>query len=384
MRSDTQKRVQEGCLWAVFHTHCEIYRKMRDCIIPSDNVFEKLLKGGVIRTGDGICILTEALCVWKSGPSERKPPMNINQLKYVLTIAASSSMREASTKLYLSQPALSASVREPEEELGILIFERSNKGVFLTNEGREFLSYAKKAVGQYAILEDRYLSRDSDRERFSVSTQHYNFAIKAFAQVIRQMRPERFVFSIHETKTKLVLEDVNRLKSEVGVLAFSGSNEAVMKKLFRDYHLAFTPLMRRETYVYVWNNHPLVGRAEVSIREMQEYPCVSFDQSSEGVFYLTEEAMADYPFDRLIKSEDRATSMELIAQLGGYSIGSGMLSGDDAILQGLTAIKLKEEDPLLIGYITRKSSLLSGYGENYVKELLKYREITNTEEGTDG
>ena len=384
MRSDTQKRVQEGCPRAVYHTHCEIYRKMRDCIIPSENVFEKQLKGGVIRTGDGICILTEALCVWKSGPSERKPPMNINQLKYVLTIAASSSMREASTKLYLSQPALSASVREPEEELGILIFERSNKGVFLTDEGREFLSYAKKAVGQYAILEDRYLSRDSGRERFSVSTQHYNFAIKAFAQVIRQMRPERFVFSIHETKTKRVLEDVNRLKSEVGVLAFSGSNEAVMKKLFRDYHLAFTPLMRRETYVYVWNNHPLVGRAEVSIREMQEYPCVSFDQSSEGVFYLTEEAMADYPFDRLIKSEDRATSMELIAQLGGYSIGSGMLSGDDAILQGLTAIKLKDEDPLLIGYITRKGSLLSVYGENYVKELLKYREITNTEEGTDG
>ena len=310
--------------------------------------------------------------------------MNINQLNYVLTIAASSSMREASTKLYLSQPALSASVRELEEELGILIFERSNKGVFLTDEGREFLSYAKKAVGQYAILEDRYLSRDSGRERFSVSTQHYNFAIKAFAQVIRQMQPERFVFSIHETKTRQVLEDVNRLKSEVGVLAFSGSNEAVMKKLFRDYHLEFTPLMRRETYVYVWNNHPLVGRAEVSIREMQEYPCVSFDQSSEGDFYLTEEAMADYPFDRLIKSEDRATSMELIAQLGGYSIGSGMLSDDDAILQGLTAIKLKEEDPLLIGYITRKGSLLSVYGENYVKELLKYREITNMEEGTDG
>lgn len=284
--------------------------------------------------------------------------MNINQLKYVLTIAASSSMREASTKLYLSQPALSASVRELEEELGILIFERSNKGVFLTDEGREFLSYAKKAVGQYAILEDRYLSRDSGRERFSVSTQHYNFAIKAFAQVIWQTRPERFVFSIHETKTRQVLEDVNRLKSEVGVLAFSGSNEAVMKKLFRDYQLEFTPLMRRETYVYVWNDHPLVGRAEVSIREMQEYPCVSFDQSSEGDFYLTEEAMADYPFDRLIKSEDRATSMELIAQLGGYSIGSGMLSGDDAILQGLTAIKLKEEDPLLIGYITRKGSLV--------------------------
>ena len=123
--------------------------------------------------------------------------MNINQLKYVLEVANSSSMREASTKLYVSQPALSAGIRELEEELGILIFERTNKGVSLTDEGREFIDYAKKAVGQYAILEDRYLSRDSDKERFSVSTQHYNFAAKAFAEVIKRIDPKKFIFSIH-------------------------------------------------------------------------------------------------------------------------------------------------------------------------------------------
>ncbi|MBO4284578.1 MAG: LysR family transcriptional regulator, partial [Clostridia bacterium] len=134
--------------------------------------------------------------------------MNINQLKYVLEVAGSSSMREASTKLYVSQPALSASIRELEEELGILIFERTNKGVSLTEEGREFIDYAKKAVGQYSILEDRYLSRDSDKERFSVSTQHYNFAMRAFTDVIKRLKPEKYVFSIHETKTKEVLDDV--------------------------------------------------------------------------------------------------------------------------------------------------------------------------------
>jgi len=101
--------------------------------------------------------------------------MNINQIKYVLTIANSSSIREAATKLFVSQPALSASVHDLEDELGILIFERTSKGISLTEEGREFIEYAKKAVGQYEILEDKFLSQNKDKERFSVSTQHYNF-----------------------------------------------------------------------------------------------------------------------------------------------------------------------------------------------------------------
>jgi len=301
--------------------------------------------------------------------------MNINQLKYVLEVAGSSSMREASTKLYVSQPALSASIHDLEEEIGILIFERTNKGISLTDEGREFLSYAKKAVGQYEILEERYLSRDSDKEHFSVSTQHYNFAIKAFADVIRKMEPDKFIFSIHETKTKEVLEDVRSLKSEVGIVSFSGSNEALIKKLFRDYQLDFVPLMRRDTYVYVWGSHPFAARDKVSIDEMSDYPCVSFDQSDDDNFYLTEEAMADYAFDKMIRSDDRATTMEIIAELNGYSIGSGMLSGTNAILQGLVAIKLKEEDPLTIGYITRKGSAMSAYGRKYLEELMKYKEL---------
>ncbi|MCR5792541.1 MAG: LysR family transcriptional regulator [Lachnospiraceae bacterium] len=300
--------------------------------------------------------------------------MNINQIKYVLEVSVSSSMREAATKLYVSQPALSNSIRELEEELGILIFERTNKGITLTDAGREFITYAKKAVGQYEILENRYLAKDSDKKHFSVSTQHYNFAIKAFTELIKENEPDKYVFSIHETKTKDVLEDVRSMKSEVGVISFSGANEGVLKKLFKDYQLEFTPLMKRETYIYVWEDHAFAGRKEISIEELSDYPCITFDQSDDSNFYLTEEAMADYDFKKLIKSDDRATSMELIADLHGYSIGSGMLSGEDVILKGLVDIKLKEEDPLIIGYIVRKGSTMSAYGNAYVEKLLKYKE----------
>ena len=301
--------------------------------------------------------------------------MNITQIKYVLEIAASSSMREAATRLYVSQPALSASIRELEDELGILIFDRTNKGISLTDEGREFLVYAKKAVGQYEILEDRYLSRDGGKERFSVSTQHYNFAIKAFTDVIKKNYPDKFVFSIHETKTKEVLEDERTLKSEVGIISFSRASEDVIRKLFKSYQLEFVPLMRRETYIYVWKDHEFAGRKEISIEELSNYPCITFDQSDDSNLYLNEEALADYDFKKMIKSDDRATTMEIIATLHGYSIGSGMLADDDAILKGMVSIKLKEEDPLIIGYITRNGSAMSVYAKAYVEELLKYKEL---------
>ena len=301
--------------------------------------------------------------------------MNINQLKYVLEVSNSSSMREAATRLFISQPALSSSISELEDELGILIFERTNKGISLTDEGREFLTYVKRTVGQYEILEDRYLSADSDKERFSVSAQHFNFALKAFTKVIKKKKPERYVFAIHETKTKDVLEDVRSLKSEVGIISFSKGSEDVIKKLFKDYNLEFTPLMIRETYAYVWKNHKFAKRKEISLDELRDYPCVSFDQGEDSRHYLTEEAMADYDFPKMIKSDDRATSMEIIAELQGYSIGSGMLAGDEAILEGMVSIKLKEDDPLTIGYIVRRDSTVSLYGKAYIDELLKYKEI---------
>lgn len=301
--------------------------------------------------------------------------MNINQMKYVIEVANSTSMREAASKLFVSQPALSSSVRELEEELGIIIFDRTNKGIRLTDEGRDFLNYAKKAVAQYQIVEDRYIGKHKGSEIFSVSTQHYSFAIKSFTNMLKRFELDKYNFSIHETRTNEVLDNVRDLKSEVGIVSYSGANKTLIKKLIKEYKLEFEPLMQRETYVYVWENHKLAKRKEISLSELDQYPCVSFDQSDDSNFYLTEEAMADYDFKKTIKSDDRATTMELMADLGAYSIGSGMLAEEDAILKGMVSIKLKEEDPLIIGYIVRKGAQLSKYGQAYVEELLKYKEL---------
>ena len=300
--------------------------------------------------------------------------MNINQLRYILAMAESSSMREAVGKLYISQPALSASVKELEEEIGIVLFERSNKGISLTDAGREFVVFAKKAVGQFQVLEDRYAISGTSRENISVSAQHYNFASRSFAEVIKRFGPERYGFSIHETKTLEVLEHVRDLRSEVGVMSYSGANKDLVMKLIRDYGLEFTPLMKKDTYIYLWKGHPLSNRKELSLDELEDYPCVVFDQGDEGRFYIQEEAMGDHDFVKTIRSDDRATTLELIAWLDGYSVGSGILSDEGGIIKDLKSIKLKEEDPLVIGYITRKDRKLSKYGKAYIEELEKYRE----------
>ena len=300
--------------------------------------------------------------------------MNLVQLKYVLTLAESSSMREGAEKLFMSQPALSSSISELEKEIDTKIFERSNRGIRLTQEGREFLSYAKKVISQYDLLENRYSRKGKEKERFSVSTQHYTFAIESFARVVEEFAPEKYDFVIHETKTIEVLEHVRDHKSEVGIISYSKGNKEIMERLFKNYELEFYPLMQGDSCVYFWKDHPMADRELISLEELKDYPCIAFDQENDSLYYLEEEPMADHEFDKQIRSDDRATSMELLARLNAYSIGCGMLAKEEAILKGLVSVKLKEEDSLLIGYVVRKDCSLSEYGKAYIEELEKYKE----------
>lgn len=300
--------------------------------------------------------------------------MTILQLKYVLAVATASSMREAANYLLITQPALSLAINELESELGVTLFNRTSRGVSLTKEGEEFLIYAKQAVSQFSLIEDKYEGKRNGRSHFSVSLQHYVFAIHAFVNTIKQYVSHEYTYSIHETRTDEVLEDVKSLKSEIGIISYSSSNERIMKKLLKEYQLKFIPLMTRGTFVYVWHEHPLAGKEELSLAELEDYPCVSFDQSSDNSFYLSEEALSDYDFKKIIKSTDRATSAELMVALNGYSIGTGIMIDSFSLKEGFVAIKLKEEDPLTIGYISKENHSVSEIGETYIAELLKYKE----------
>ncbi|MCI7106739.1 MAG: LysR family transcriptional regulator [Lachnospiraceae bacterium] len=296
--------------------------------------------------------------------------MTLQQLQQIIIIAESRSMNEAAKKLFVSQPNLSAVVKDLEEEAGITLFLRSNRGIVLTPEGEEFLGYARQVVEQYRLLESRYIDKDA-KKKFSVSMQHYSFAVKAFIELVKEVGMEEYEFAIHETQTNQVIENVRSMKSEIGVLFLSEFNEPVLRKLFQEYDLVFEELFVCDTYVYLWKGHPLAGHAIISMKELEEYPCLVFEQGKENSFYFSEEMKSTYDYKRMIKADDRATMLNLMVGLNGYTLCSGIISeeinGDD-----YAAIPLKESEKMHIGYIRHKGAKVSPLGEIYLSELKKY------------
>lgn len=299
--------------------------------------------------------------------------MTLAQLKYAITAAKAGSMNEAAKLLFIAQPSLSAAIRDLEEEIGMEIFRRSNKGISLTPQGEEFISYAGQVVTQYDLIESRYIEKKNIKKKFSVSTQHYTFAVDAFVKMVKQFGMDEYEFAIHETKTYEVIEDVKDFKSEIGVLYLNDFNEKVLKKLFAEYGLEFHPILDCHIYVYMWKEHPLANKQEITLEELEGYPCLSFEQGKNNSFYFAEEVLSTYHYKQLIKANDRATLLNLMVGLNAYTLCSGIiceeLNGSD-----YCAVRLNSGETMTIGYLFRKGVAISELGEKYIEELTKYKD----------
>lgn len=298
--------------------------------------------------------------------------MTLQQLRYAITIADCGSMNEAAKQLFISQPSLSETMKELETEIGLEIFLRSNRGIVITPEGEEFLGYARQVIEQFGLLQSKYIDKKT-KEKFSVSTQHYTFAVKAFVETVKQIGMEQYEFAVHETTTTSVIENVKNFKSEIGVLYENDFNEKVLNKMFKENGLEFVELFQCDTFVYLWAGHPLADRTVISMEELDEYPCLSFDQGKNNSLFLAEEMKSTYEYKRLIKANDRATLLNLMVGLNAYTLCSGIICED---LNGTDykAIPLKETEKMKIGYIKRKGAKVSHIGELYIEELKKYKE----------
>lgn len=297
--------------------------------------------------------------------------MTLQQLRYAIMIAYCGSMNEAAKQLYVSQPSLSETIKELEEQIGMNIFLRSNRGTIITPEGEEFLAYAKQVVDQYGLLEDKYIKKQS-KKKFSVSMQHYTFAVKAFVDIVKEVGMEEYEFAIHETKTYEVMENVKSFKSELGILYISDFNRDVINKILKENSLEFIQLFQCDTYVYLWSKHPLADKEVITMKELEEYPCLAFEKGKNESFYLAEEVKSTYEYKRIIKADDRATILNLMVGLNGYTLCSGIiceeLNGKD-----YKAIPLYESEKMNIGYIKRKGASISDLGKLYIEKLKKYQ-----------
>ena len=299
--------------------------------------------------------------------------MTLTQLKYAITVANASSMNEAARNLFISQPSLSTAIRELEDEIGLELFRRSNRGISITPEGEEFLGYARQMVEQYELIESKYISKVHPKKRFSVSMQHYTFAGNSFVEMVKQFGMDKYEFSIYETRTSDVIENVKNFRSEIGILYINDFNRQVLTKLFHENNLEFHELLDCGVYVYMWKGHPLAHREEISMEELDDYPCLAFDQGTYNSFYFAEEVLSTYEYKRLIRANDRATFLNLMVGLNGYTLCCGIicekLNGTD-----YCAVKLKSEERMTIGYLVRKGVTISPLGQKYLEEISKYKD----------
>ena len=297
--------------------------------------------------------------------------MTLLQLKYVVEVAKTGNITEAAKRLYLSQPSLTNAIRELEKEMQITIFCRTNRGVTVTNEGDLFLSYARQVLEQTDLLTEKFTGKGAGSRHFSVSCQHYSFAVNAFVDVIREYGGKQYDFVLRETQTHEIIEDVSRLKSEIGILYTSSKNEEVIMKFIRQNDLLFEELFVAKPHVFLSSRHPLATKATLSIEDLEDYPYLSFEQGEYNSFYFSEEILSTLDRRKNIKVRDRATLFNLVIGLDGYTVSSGVISRK---LNGanIIAVPLLVEEYMRIGTIRQKNMPLTQYGESYMKALRKY------------
>ncbi|MCI6872221.1 MAG: LysR family transcriptional regulator [Streptococcus hyointestinalis] len=296
--------------------------------------------------------------------------MRIQQLHYIIKIVETGSMNEAAKQLFITQPSLSNAVRDLEREMGIDIFNRNPKGITLTKDGVEFLSYARQVVEQTALLEERYKSKTTHRELFSVSSQHYAFVVNAFVSLLGEADMTQYELFLRETRTWEIIDDVKNFRSEIGVLFLNSYNRDVLTKMFDDNHLTYTSLFKAHPHIFVSKDNPLAKKKLIHLEDLEDFPYLSYDQGIHNSFYFSEEIMSQIPHKKSIVVSDRATLFNLLIGLDGYTIATGILNsklnGDNIV-----SIPLDVEDMIDIVYIRHEKANLSKMGEKFIDYLLE-------------
>lgn len=294
--------------------------------------------------------------------------MTLQQLKYAIAIAEKNSMSETAKALFISQPTLSNAIKDLEKEIGITIFIRNNKGIVVSTKGKRFLGYARQVIEQVGLLEEEYLGTKPVKQRFSISTQHYSFAVKAFVSLIKEYGLDQYDFTLRETRTYEIIDDVKNLRSEIGILYLNEFNEKVITKLLKESNLVFEELYVAKPHVFVSSNHPIAQKKSVNLEDLKDYPYLAFEQGDNNSFYFSEEILSTLEHSKRINISDRATLFNLLIGLNGFTISTGIIS-EDLNGKDKVTVPLNVDDYIRIGTITHKDVALSTLGEIYMSTI---------------
>ena len=294
--------------------------------------------------------------------------MTLKQLLYAVTIAETGNITEAAKKLFIAQPSLTAAIQSLEQEYGITIFSRSNKGIEVTPAGDELLGYARQVLEQADLMHERYLGKSPLKQHFCVSSQHYSFAVEAFVELIRRFAGSKYEFHMRETQTYDIIDDVAHRRSETGLLYLNTFNRSILLKTLKENNLAFTPLFTARPHVFISKNSPLAHKEQLTLADLAPYPRLSYEQGSHNSFYFSEEILSTETVDREIVVCDRATLFNMVIGLNGYTICSGVIS-EELNGSNIIARPLAVDDYMEIGYILPRNTRPSRLTQTYLTIL---------------
>lgn len=300
--------------------------------------------------------------------------MTLQQLKYLVTVAECKNITAAAEKLYISQPSLSAAIHSLEKEMNVTAFVRSNKGMTVTKEGEELLSFARNLLEQADIMKERFCTDSNRKPKFCVSCQHYSFAVNAFVDVVNEYDAAEYNFTLRETQTGEIIDDVANGNSELGILYLSENNEDVLCKLFKKNDLVFEEIFEASPHIFISKNHPLADKDCISLEELKPYPYLVYEQGERNSFYFSEEFLSVLDMPKSIEVRDRATLFNLAIGLNGFTVCSGVidkeLNGEDIIAKPLIM-----DCSMHIGIIKKKNIMLSRYANTYIEALQRHLPI---------
>lgn len=300
--------------------------------------------------------------------------MTLQQLTYLVKVAECGNITDAAEQLYISQPSLSTAIRNLEKEMGVTAFNRTKKGVTVTRDGEELLSFARMLLEQADIMQEHFGVAEKRDPKFSVSCQHYSFAVNAFVDVVNAFDADKYSFILRETQTGEIIDDVAQGKSEIGILYLSEHNEEVLTKLIKKNELEFEELFVEDPHVFLCKNHPLAGKDLITLEDLTPYPYLVFEQGERNSFYFSEEFISMLDFPKNIQVRDRATLFNLVIGLNGFTVSSGVI---DEKLNGSSIIArpLAMDCHMRIGVVKKKNLLLSRYASYYLEALHKHVSI---------
>lgn len=300
--------------------------------------------------------------------------MTLQQLMYYVTTAECGNITEAAEKLFISQPSLSNAIHNLEKEMGIVAFVRSNKGVVLTRDGEKLLSFSRMLLEQADIMKEHFGTGEKRTPKFSVSCQHYSFAVNAFVDLIKEYDADQYSFIIRETQTGEIIDDVAGGRSEIGIIYLSENNEEVLSKMLKKNELVFEELFIANPHVFICKEHPLAKKDIIKVEELKAYPYLVFEQGEKNSFYYAEEFLSMLDFSKNIQVRDRATLFNLVIGLNGFTVSSGVI---DCKLnsESIIAKPLDVNCYMRIGTIRKKNIMFSKYAFSYMEALKKHLSI---------